>query len=154
MLISGVKYHRSKAKLGRDKLASFAGISRGTLWNMEASCELPDISSVLYMRLAEALHVSVEELLTPHDDSELEDGDKTAYPSKTENLKNPIAVYRKQHGLTVAQLGERLGGKSKEWGRQACASEHPSEKQIEALAACEGITPEEFLRLYAPGEAA
>lgn len=154
MLITGVKYHRSKARMSRRELAELAGVTTSILQKMDLCHEVTNITLTFYMRVAEALRVPVEELLKLHDDSELEDGDRTAYPSRTENLQNPVAIYRKHYGLTLAQLGDRLGDKSKEWARQVCADETPQQSPIQALAAYEGITPAEFLLLYAPGNAA
>ena len=150
MMISGVKFYQRKARMSQHKLAELAGVSGFLLQRMNAPDKQKSISLANYIRVAEVLRVPVSALLEQHDDSELADGDRVRYPSRTENLNSPVAVYRKRHGITLEQLGERLGGKTRACAQLACAEEHPRKKHIRVLAAYEDITPEEFCRLYAP----
>ena len=150
MMITGMEYYARKSQTSRRRLAALAGISPVTFYAMCAGEGIMKRSVALYERAAEFFGVEVSQLLQSYDDSELSTHDCIRYPSRTENLSNPVAVYRKQHNLTYAQLGERLGNKTRECARQACAAKHPRKKHIRVLAAYEGVTPEQFCRLYAP----
>ena len=95
------------------------------------------------------LNVPIDDLLVPHDETDLDEGGYIP-PSRTENLQNCISVYRHTKSLTFRVLGNRLGGISRERARSICASNTPTEKHIQKLAAYEGVSPEVFRTLYAP----
>ena len=150
MMIPGVRFYRLKARISQRKLAELAGVSICFLQRMECPNKQMTMSLGNCMRVAEVLHVPVSALLQEYDDSELDAGDKATYPSWTANLRNCVAVYRQRHGLTLAQLGERLGGKTRACAQLACAEEKPRKKHVLVLTAYEGITLEELHQLYAP----
>lgn len=143
-----MEYYTRKSRMNRNKLAALAGISPATFHAMCTGKGTMKRSVVLYERVAEVFGVEISQLLQTYDVSELGAHDRIIYPSRTENLNNCVAVYRRRHGLTLAQLGQRLGGKTRECARQACASDRPPRKHIQALAAYEGVTPEAFCRKY------
>ena len=147
-MITGTEYYRLKARISQNTLAKRAGVGLVTVQRMCWGIQPQTTALSTYMRVAEALGVSVHQLLRDRDESELEDGDHAAYPSRTGSPNNCLAMYRQEHGLSLEQLGQRLGGKTRECVRQACASEHPPKKHIRTLAAYEGVTPEEFCREY------
>ena len=150
MKITGVEYFTRKSRMNRKKLAAMAGISPSTFTRMCSGEGIMQRSVLLYARVAEVFGVEIAQLLETYDDSELGVGNKAAYPCRTANLDNCVAVYRQRQGLTLAQLGARLGGKTRACAQLACAEETPRKKHIKVLAAYEGITPEEFCRIYAP----
>lgn len=147
-MITGTEYCRRKARISQNTLAKRSGVSLVTVRRMCWAVNPETTTLTTYMRVAEALGVSIRQLLQDRDESELEDGDRAAYPSQTDNPNNCLTVYRHEHGLSLEQLGQRLGGKTRECARRACASEHPPKKHIKTLAAYEGVTPEEFCREY------
>ena len=149
-MISGTEYHRSKARMSIRRLAERAGVSVAVLQKLCGG--EPPLSTPLekYMRVAEALGVSIADLLRMHDERELDIGDQAAYPSRTEQMTNCVAVYRRAKGLTYEQLALRLGSPNRECGRRACMTAHAGKKHVRVLAAYEGITPEQFRKMYAP----
>lgn len=147
-MITGTEYFRLKARISQKALARRAGVGLVTIQRMCWAVNPETAALATYMRVAEALGVSVHQLLRDRDESELEDGDHAVYPSRTGSPNNCLAAYRREHGLSLEQLGQRLGGKTRECARLACASERPPQKHIRTLAAYEGVTPEEFCREY------
>lgn len=152
MKISGTEYHRCKARMSMRTLAKRSGVSLPVL-NKLCSGEPPMTTSLeKYMRVAEALGVSIADLLRMHDERELGAGDHTFYPSRTDRMTNCVAVYRREKGLSYAQLARLLGSSNRECGRLACTSERAGKKHVRLLAAYEGISPEQFRARYAPGK--
>jgi transcriptional regulator with XRE-family HTH domain len=150
MTINGIRYNRMKQRLSLMELADRAGMLYNSLGRIERLHNLDSIGGRTTLYLSDALGVSADELLKFYDSSLLDEGDKAPYPSRTENLNNCVAVYRRAKGLTYADLAKRLGITTKEGGRQACSRDVPSPKHIQALASYEYISPEEFLLLYSP----
>lgn len=149
-MISGTEYHRSKARMSIRRLAERAGVSVAVLQKLCGG--KPPMSTPLekYMRVAEALGVSIAEFLQMHDGRELDVGDQTAYPSRTERMTNCVAVYRRVKGLTYEMLAERLGSPNRGCGHRAYMTAQAGKKHMRVLAAYEGITPEQFRKMYAP----
>ena len=148
-MITGTEYYCRLARISKQKLINRTGLSRVVVQDLFSGRKAMKRSALQYMRVAEALDVTIDQLLQRYDESELGDGDRASFPSRTEDLRNCVAVYRRKKGLTYAQLGERLGGKTRACGHEACIGEHPRKKHVKVLAAYEGITPEEFCKLYA-----
>ena len=149
-MISGIEFLRRKARMTQSEVAAGAGISVALLGKLSVPYPKMTTSLAIYMRIADVFHVAVDDLLELHDEQELDLGDRVTYRSRTENLENCVAVYRREKNLSLEQLGQLLGGKTKECARLGCASAEPKKKHIRILAAHEGITPEAFCRLYAP----
>ena len=148
-MVTGTEYYRRKRRMKKGELAVRCGMTPLALKNILQGKKTKSSLAYYYVRLADVLSVTVDELLEEYDESTLEDGDHGAYPCRTENPDNCITVYRHVKGLTLEQLGKRMG-KCKERARQACLTKFPKEKHIQTLAAYEGITPEEFRAQYQP----
>ena len=147
-LITGTEYFRRLAGLSQTRLARLAGYTAPVIYRMCSGTNAIERSIKFYMRVAEVLGVTAGQLLQNYDGTQM--GDGIVYPSRTECLSNCIATYRRLKSLTLEQLGQRLGGKSRECARVVCASINPCWWHIDALAAFEGISPDEFRILYAP----
>ena len=104
--------------------------------------------------LSELSGVSIADLLRVHSESELEAGNHTAYPSRTDGRQNCVAVYRRVKGLTLEQLAQRLGSSNRQCAQLACSGEKAGRKHVRLLAAYEGISPEQFRQKYAPNKEA
>ena len=148
-MISGTEYYRRKARLSVLELSRRTGIAATLLRKL---CDDPPMttSTMIYMRAAAELGVMAMDLLEQHDERELDVGDQAAYPSRSEQMTNCVAVYRRAKGLTYEQLALRLGSPNRECGRRACMTEQAGKKHVRVLAAYEGITPEQFRKMYAP----
>ena len=146
-MISGTEYYRRKARLSLLELSRRTGITAALLRKM---CNEPPMSTStdIYMRAAAELGVKVMDLLEQHDESELDVGDHTAYPSRTDRMTNCVAVYRRAKGLTYAQLARQLGSPNRQCAQLACSGEKAGRKHVRLLAAHEGITPEQFRQMY------
>lgn len=123
-------------------------MSTGTIRALEEELN-PRTSLSIYMRLAEALTVTVDELIDDYDPSLLQDGDRHAYAAKQKSIRNPIAVYRHEENLSLQQLAGRMGVTSREWARRICNEETASPKLLRRLAEFENISEEEFAGRYA-----
>lgn len=150
--MTGLKHHRIAKNLSLKELATLAETSRFTIENYENPDSAQNGNSEIYLRLANALEVTIDELLRP-DYPELDDpkaGREGKRRSATANPMNPITVYRDAHGLTFMQIATLIGNTTKESGRKACAAQQPLERHINALAVKEGISADEFRALYSP----
>ena len=148
MMISGTEYYRRKARMSMRELSERSGVSDPVLKKL-CSGEPPMTTPLsMYMRVSEALNVSIQDLLKMHDQKELDVGDHTAYPSRTDCMTNCVAVYRRAKGLTYAQLALRLDSPNRQCAQLACAGEKAGRKHVRLLAAHEGITPEQFRQMY------
>ena len=149
--MTGVGYWRCKRRLSRIALAERSGVSTNTLRLMEDGV-CPTTKLSIYMDVARALDVPIDELARIYAEEDLEIGDRPVSWQKTQRDVNCIAVYRRVRNLTHQQLAERLGAHSREWSRQVCSKPRPNQKSLLILAKYEGITVEEFERRYAVAE--
>ena len=147
-MISGTEYYRRKARMSLRELSERSGVSDPVLQKLCSGKPPEETPLIMYMRVSEALDVSIGELLKMHSKRELNAGDHTAYPSRTDCMTNCVAVYRREMGLTYAQLAQLLNSPNRECGRQACIGERAGKKHVRLLAAYERISPEEFRRRY------
>ena len=150
-MVCGIEFFRRKQRISVTELSKRSGIAYDVLRRMiRDRRRLLNAPTHYFTRLADVLGTSIEALTQEYSESELADGDRTAYPSHTGHQDNCIAIYRDVMGLSLEQLGQRMGNKTKECARQACAAKEPKEAHIKVIADYEGITPEEFRRRYQP----
>ena len=146
-MINGIEYYRRKRGMSIRALAEKSELSvpyvRSLLHGKGCETALRQ-----YMRLSNALGTPIDTLLPNYDENELDVGRYCTYGSQTEDRGNCITVYRHRKGLSYRQLALRMGCATRESGRQACMHAVPKEKHLRALAAYEGISPEEFCRRY------
>lgn len=146
--INGVEYYRRKRRLTKLDLAKKAGVSQSCIEDYESRQALDRCGMEKILRLADALDVTVDQLLEDHDRKELTLLDRSFRDSGMHNPKNPLAIYRKVHNLTLDELSERLGGLTR-WGTsKICRVENPPVWHIRALAQWEDMSVEEFLDTY------
>jgi hypothetical protein len=145
--MSGIKYHRLVSGLSIEQLAKQCNISKPTLRTMEGQEEPYGISGAYYIRVAEALKVTPDELIKsdfPDDSVPI----RAPYPTRTGNKHNPIFVYRMGKKMSCQQLAYLLGFKSRERARQLCSAKTPMEKHVKALAKLENLSCEKFKQKY------
>lgn len=147
MTITGTEYYRRLYRMRQRDLAKAAGIDHATIHRILHAANVERMYLHNYVKISDALGVTIDDLLTSHDDSEL-DGTGYIPPSDNDNPHNPIGAYRREKSLTLKVLGERLGGLTKERVRKICASDHPSPKHIHTLALYEGLSDVEFCIKY------
>ena len=143
--MNGLKYHRLRKRLPQSTLAKQSGVCIPTIEKIEAN-EHPDtIYTTTYIKLSDALKVTIDDLLRQdYPDDILENNCKAGYISNTENSNNCITVYRHTRRLTFDALGRRLG-KTRECARKACARARPLHKHIMILAEYENMSIEKFI---------
>lgn len=147
--MNGVKYHRLKLGMKCTTLANNAGISIGTVKNLEKANKPGGISAVYYCQVSEVLHVTVGELMkNNYPDPGKDVSHRAPYPSRTANKRNPIFIYRRTKNMSCQQLAACLGLKTRERARQLCSMEIPLEKHLEKLANLENLSVEEFKNKY------
>ena len=149
--MNGIKYFRCKNRMRVYDLACASDVSVRTITKLEKKLE-PTTSLDIYVRIASALSVTLDDLLIDYDDETLQDCDHPTVKRKSSKISNCIEVYRQEENLTFQQLAARMGGFSRQWAKEVCTAEKPSRKTIVLLAAQEGISLEEFERRYAVAE--
>lgn len=146
--INGIEYYRRKRRMTRADLEAVSGVSISCILEYESMDSLDKCRMEKILRLADALEVTVDQLLEDHDRKELTLLDRSFRDSGMHNPKNPLAIYRKVHNLTLDELSERLGGLTR-WGTsKICRVENPPVWHIRALAQWEDMSVEEFLDTY------
>ena len=147
--MNGIRFFRQKNKLAIYELSQLAQVSAPTIRALEKKIQ-PNTSLTVYLRLSDALAITIDELLDDYDPSLLKAGDRHAYaPAKAKPARNPIAVYRRDENLSLQQLADRLGVTSREWARRVCDNKIARPQHLHLLADFEGVTEDEFLRRYA-----
>lgn len=146
--ITGTEYFRRLAGLSRRELARLAGVCEPVIHDMCIGRRELKRKLWIYMRVANALGVTVGQLVKHYEGNVLDEGGYGFFPSKRECPKNSIAVYRRRMGLTYEELGRRMGNRSKERARQVCAESMPNRKYVKILAEFEGLTTAEFYRIF------
>lgn len=150
--MTGVEYYRRKRQLTRPALSARSGLSKQTLANYEQK-GIPDRTSVPpLLNLADALGVTLDELLTDYDGSELTTADRIRRGSKIDSPRNAVSNYRIAHNLRYQELADRLGVSGRETARVICKRETARRKHILALCEYENLSPEEFLECYLPSD--
>lgn len=149
--MNGIKYYRCKNRMTVSDLGRASGVNLTTISRLEKKIE-PTSSLDLYIRLSEALGVTVDDLLIEYDGGTLRDGDHPTAKRQTQKITNCIDFYRREENLTFQQLAARMGGVSRQRAKEVCTAEKPSLKTMALLAEHEGISREEFERRYAVPE--
>ncbi len=149
--MTGLCYWRMKRHFSKKELAEKAGVSFTFISKLEKRYS-PDTAFVLYIRLADALTVTVDQLLKEYNEAELSLGDHGTYRKAEGKHKaaNCIAEYRKEENLTYQELSMILGISSREGARQICNSPCPSRKHLKTLANRESLSVAEFMFRYEP----
>lgn len=149
--MTGLSYWRKKRHYSKKVLSEKAGVSIVFIAKLEQGFS-PETSFILYIRLANALNVTVDQLLEEYDDAELGMGDHGTY-RKTEEKHcsaNCIAEYRREENLTYQELSLILGISSREGARRICNAPCSSKKHLKTLAAREKLSVAEFMVRYEP----
>ena len=146
--MNGIRFYRKKNKLAIYELSELSHVCKPTIHSLEEAIN-PTTALTIYLRLADALGVTLDELLDDYDPALLKDGDRHAYCGSAKHPRNPIAVYRREENLSFQQLATRMGVTSREWARRVCEEDTASPKLLRRLAAFENLTEAEFLRRYA-----
>ena len=143
--MNGVQYYRIINGLTVNALSRATGINLQTIRNMEQSGSVANSQS--YLTLRNYYGVPVDELLR-EDFPELEEPERNHNRGSTiENPDNCLAVYRRQHRLSLRGLGEILH-RSHECMRVQCSHPAPRAKYVRILADRESLTVEEFYEIY------
>lgn len=145
--MNAIRFLRKKNKLAVYELSERSQVSAPTIHSLEQAIQ-PTTALSIYLRLADALGVTLDELLADYDPALLKDGDRHAYIGRQKPPRNPIAVYRREENLSLQQLADHMGVGSREWARRICDKTIASPKLLRRLAAYENVTEAEFLRRY------
>ena len=113
------------------------GFTQGT-WSTQA------------LAVAAGLGVTVDELLTMHDENEFGSRDRTMPIAPPVNRANAIDNYRVAKGLAYRDLGPLLG-LSHEGARKVCGKRETPQRYVTALCRRDGLTETAFLARYGLG---
>ena len=150
MKITGVAYWRKKRHISAAELSALTGVCVAMIYRMGKGYK-PSITANIFIKLADALETTVDDLLEEYDDESLSAGDRVPYRWKNKPLtiKNCIADYRHDGNYSLQQLGDMLGV-TRERARTICDADHPPAKHVATLAQLEGISVEEFHMRHDP----
>lgn len=146
--MNGIYYWRKKCGLTVKELAELSGLSIVSIQKLEKQvCKTTTLSA--YMKIADALGRTVDQLLDSYDPHTLNAGESRRKSSRKALEGNIIALYCRHEDLSYQQLANRLGVTSRERARQLCRTQDAPEKHVSRLAAYEAIPVEEFIKRYA-----
>ena len=145
--MTGLYYHRRKARLTVEELSERAGLCTATIRTLE-NVLTPGTPSSTVARLASALGVSMEELLRVYPDDALQDGDHPRFRPRGTPRYNLLEVYRREHNLTYQELATLLGQRTRQAAQRACVVSDPWPRHVALLAQREGLTVQEFEKRY------
>lgn len=149
-----MQYHRLCRGFTCSRLAAIIRVNSDTIRRIERTDAAKTSIDHMY-RISEVLGVTIDQLLrpcTPEETEAVNSMNIKCNSSQTVCPTNIAAIYMRRHRLTLAELARRMGLKGRESARQACTHPQPRKKHINALAAHEKISPQEFLKEYQEGE--
>lgn len=149
--MKGIEMFRLKQHRSMQSLIDLTGLTYQTIKSMEAESS-PDRPCSYYMKLSQALGVTVEELIADYPESMLDAGDHYVRASCSSHPDNCLARFREEHNLNFEQLSVLLGLKGRESARVACKSAVPKPEHVVKLAKLKGIGEKEFRRRYGRAE--
>ena len=145
--ITGLEFYRRRQHWSKFELGRQSGIHRDSIAFFEARESLERCRMDKILALADALGVTVDQILEIHTREELGPKDKNFRPSEKHHPENILAIYRKANNYTLSEFGEVLG--ITQWGAsKLCRPPVAKEKYVRKLADMEGMTLEEFYDNY------
>ena len=146
-IMNGIEYYRRKRHMTVKDLSAASHVTGDTIRSLEK--HIQDTTSLnIYRRLAEALSVTVDELILEYSCDDLAVGDRPT-SRRGDSRCNCIDKYRWEENIPLDELARRMGIGSKERARQVCNMPLPSRKNLLKLAEYENISVDEFETLYA-----
>ena len=139
-----------KQHLRLDELSERCGMHAGLLSRYRMKGFSQDASSAQALTIAAGLGVTVDELLTMHDENEFGSRDRTMPIAPPVNRANAIDNYRVAKGLAYRDLGPLLG-LSHEGARKICRKRDTPERYVTTLCQRDGLTETAFLARYGVG---
>lgn len=144
----GLEYYRRKRQMTRGVLAARAGVTVDTIRTYVDRGITDYVPVEKLLALADALEISLDELVAEHDDTELTSEDRPVRSSKIVSPQNVINNYRIRHNLRFAELAVILGLGDRESARTACRRETAREVHILRLCQYEHLDPDLFIMQY------
>lgn len=145
--MNGLRYWRLKRHMSYSTLAKEAGGSGTTIRNLEE--HLGHVSSDRLVRLADALDVTVDDLVReyPEDSIGLGDHPRSKYTMDKERL-NPVGRFCRIHNISLPEYTALAGKNSKQAALRVWTKLKLRPGEILPLAQMEGLSIEDFLLRY------
>lgn len=145
--MNGIRYWRLKRRMTYTALAREAGCNSITVRNMERN--FSHTTSSLLVRVADALDVTVDQLVADYPEDSIVTGDhpEGRYTMATTRL-NPVGRYCRTHNISLIEYAALAGKRTKQSAQYVWVKPKPKRSEIEPLARREGLTLEAFLALY------
>ncbi len=143
--MNGIRYWRLKERMSYTELARKANCVPNTIRQLEE--RIKDITSyALLLRLAEALDVTVAQLMMEYRSDAITLGDHPArkYTMDPSRL-NPVGHYCRTNNISLPEYAALTGKKSKQAAQRTWTKQKLKYEEILPLAEREGLTVEEFL---------
>lgn len=149
--MNGLRYWRLKRRMSYTVLAKESGVSGSTIHNLEESLE--HVYSDRLVRLADALDITVDDLVREYPEDSVGPGDhpKLKYTMDEDRL-NPVGRFCRLHNISLPEYTTLAGKKSKQASLRVWTKRKLKPEEILPLAQMEGLSIEGFLLRYGKEE--
>lgn len=144
----GLQYHRRKQQMTVARLSELSGVTKECIRKYEKEGMGEGASTITLLALADALKISIEDLLHEYDGEELTTVDRATRTSSIHSPGNVIHNYRIAHNLRYQELADLLGLAARESARVVCQRATARQKHVLRLCQHENISQGEFLERY------
>lgn len=145
--MNGIRFWRLKRHMSYAALCKAANCSYGTIRRLEE--EIADsTSSALLLRLADALGVTLDQLVMDYPADAVSWGDHPVPKRTSDKPLNTVGRYCRHHNLTLTELARLLGKRSKQAAQHTCIKPTLKPEDILPLARREGVSVEDFISRY------
>lgn len=146
--MNGIRYWRLKRRMTCTTLAREAHCSPGTIHRLEKHIG-SNTSAALLLHIANALGVTVDELLMEYPEDAITLGDHpvrkhTVAPSRL----NPVGRYCRANNISLTEYTALTDKHSRQAAQRAWTKQKLKPEEILPLAEREGLTVEDFLTHY------
>lgn len=145
--MNGIKFWRLKRRMSYAELARRSNCSYDAISHLEKG--IGDSTSYLFLlRLADALGVTLDDLLDEYPEDALSPGDHPAARYTAQMALNPVGRYCREHNISLPQYAQMAGVRSRQAARRVWTKQKLKPSNVRPLAELEGLTVEEFLCRY------
>ena len=151
--MNAIRFLRLKKRMSYIELSRRSSVSPGTIRAMEEGIG-ERTSSTLLLKIANALGVTIDALEVEYPEDAISLGDHPTPKHTATFILNPIGRFCRANNITLPQLANLLGKKSRQAAARTCTKQKVKLWEIQILAQIEGISAEEFMNRYKKEDAA
>lgn len=144
----GLTYHRRRQQMTVTRLSELSGVTKESIRKYEKEGIGEGAPTITLLALADALKITVDDLLRENDGEKLTTVDRATRPSNIHSPGNAVYNYRIAHNLRYQELADLLGLASRESARVVCQRATARQQHVLRLCQHENISQGEFLERY------